>query len=131
METKKNLLEIAHENFQKWNEALQTKDAKKVAELYAENNSFLPTMSPDFKHGKDEASKYFKHFLEINPGGEVIEEKIQPMGENYYSHNGMYNFEVDQEGKRVTMECRFTFNWAKDKDGKWKILHHHSSVKPK
>jgi hypothetical protein len=36
---------LAKENFALWNNALQTKDAKKVASLYNSDISFLPTVS--------------------------------------------------------------------------------------
>lgn len=122
--------EIAKRNFVLWKEALLTGDARVVGELYAKDNTFHPTMSGDFKKGIEAAIGYFEHFLLINPDGEVIEEAVQPMGDKHYSHNGMYNFEVDENGKRVIKECRFTYNWRKEDDGKWKIIHHHSSVKP-
>jgi uncharacterized protein (TIGR02246 family) len=131
MENKK-IMELAKENFSLWRNALLTKDPAEVAKLYAEDNTFLPTMSGEFKEGIEEAQEYFEHFLLGNPEGMSIEEKIQPMGDNYYSHNGLYDFEVDDEnGKRIIMECRFTFNWRKDSDGKWRIIHHHSSQKPR
>ena len=123
--------EIARENFAKWAETLLTKDPKKVAELYAEDSTFLPTVSSEFKKGKLEAEDYFEHFLKINPKGEIKKEEIQPMGENFYLHSGMYDFEVDEDGERAVIEARFSFVWRKDSDGKWKILHHHSSQKPK
>jgi len=130
-EIKKSLLEIAHENFNKWNQALQTKDAKKVAELYSEDNTFHPTMSGDFKFGREGAEDYFEHFLLKNPFGEVVEEKIQSLGENSYLHSGLYNFKIWPAEKREIAEARFTYVWQKDKDGQWKIIHHHSSAKPK
>ena len=122
---------IARQNFARWAEALLAKDAKKAAELYVEGNTFLPTMSPEFKRGKTEAKDYFEHFLEVNPKGEIKEEEVQVLGEKAYIHSGMYNFEVDQDGKRSVIEARFTFVWEKDASGKWKIVHHHSSQKPK
>jgi len=131
METKQNFLEIAHENFQRWNDSLQTRDAKKVAELYSEDNTFHPTMSGDFKSGQKGAEDYFKHFLLKNPFGKIIEEKIQPLGEDSYLHSGLYDFEIGPVETRVVTEARFTYVWQKDKNGEWKILHHHSSLKPK
>jgi len=131
MENQQNFLEIAHDNFRKWNEALQTKSAKNVALLYREDNTFLPTMSPHFKFDQKGAEDYFEHFLLKNPFGKIIEEKVQPLGENTYIHSGLYNFEVGPAEKREIAEARFTFVWQKDQNGEWKILHHHSSVKPK
>lgn len=121
--------EIARENFSSWTKALQTGEPKKVAELYSEDATFLPTMSPEFKRGKSGTEEYFEHFLKKNPDGEIKKEEIQPLGENAYLHSGMYDFEVDKNGSRDVVEARFSFVWKKE-DGKWKIIHHHSSVKP-
>ena len=80
MGNEQNFLEIARENFQMWNEALQTKDAKKVSLLYSEDNTFHPTMSGDFKSGQKDAEDYFEHFLLKNPFGKIVEEKVQSLG---------------------------------------------------
>lgn len=131
MEYKQNFLEIAKNNFKIWNDSLQTGDAKKVAELYVDDATFLPTMSGDLKHGQEEAEGYFEHFLKKNPSGAIVEEKVQILDENSYLHSGLYDFEVGPKGKREIMEARFTYVWQKDKSGRWKIIHHHSSTKPK
>ena len=134
METYKNqevnIEKIAEKNAVLWKEALLSKDPKKVAELYAEDNTFLPTMSPDFKKGVDEAEGYFKHFLEKNPEVKIIEEAVQPLSADSYLHSGMYDFKITNNGVSDTVFARFSFVWRKDSDGKWKIIHHHSSVKP-
>ena len=129
----KEILEgIAKQNFKTWSEALTTKDPKAVAGLYTPDATFLPTVSGEFKKGQEGAEEYFHHFLEKDPKGEVVEEEVQSLGENCYLHSGMYNFEVNSpEGGRQTVEARFSFVWQKNESGDWKILHHHSSVKPK
>jgi uncharacterized protein (TIGR02246 family) len=130
-EREMSLKEIAEKNFFLWNETLQGKDPKKVAELYSGNATFLPTMSPDFKKGKEEAEGYFEHFLLKNPEGKIIEDAIQALGSSSYLHSGLYNFEVDgEDGSRIIVEARFSYVWKKEADGTWKIIHHHSSVKP-
>lgn len=122
---------VVDENFKKWNDALQTKDPQKVAELYAENATFLPTVSGEFKKGQSGAEEYFKHFLEKNPAGEIIQEEAQILGDDCYLHSGMYNFEIGPDDNRQVIEARFSFVWKRDDQGEWKIVHHHSSVKPK
>lgn len=127
---------IAAQNFAMWNSALLSKKPKQVAEFYSSNATFLPTVSDEFKHGQEGAERYFEHFLEINPAGKVLENKIQSLGKDSYLHSGMYNFEVDNKDaessdKRKIIEARFTFVWKKNPDGKWLIVHHHSSIKPK
>ena len=122
---------IAKENFKIWNQALLTKDPAKVAALYTADNTFLPTMSGEFKKGQAGAKEYFHHFLEKDPQGEVKDEAVQVISPNAYLHSGLYNFEVGPKDKRETVEARFTFLWQKNDKGEWKIAHHHSSVKPK
>ena len=122
---------IARENFTRWNETLLTLEADRVADLYTEDATFLPTVSGEFKKGHAGAEGYFKHFLEKNPTGEVIEEAVQVLGDNCYLHSGHYNFEVGPAEKRETVEARFSFVWMKDNQGEWKIAHHHSSQRPK
>lgn len=122
---------IARENFSVWNQALQTGNAQVVGALYSPESTFLPTVSGEFKKGPGEASEYFEHFLKKDPVGEIIDESVQKLGPDSYLHSGMYNFELGPEEKRDKMEARFSFVWKKDEDGQWKIIHHHSSVKPK
>jgi len=43
----------------------------------------------------------------------------------------MYNFEVGPVDDRKVVEARFSFVWKKDDQGEWKIVHHHSSARPK
>jgi len=126
-----NFEEIARENFSRWNNELQTKDSKSVSSLYSTDASFLPTVSGEFKKGQNGAGEYFEHFLEKNPNGEIVDEMVQALSPNSYVHSGMYNFEVDGEnGGRKVVEARFTFVWQKDSSGEWKIIHHHSSMRP-
>lgn len=121
---------IGTQNFSRWNEALLTKDPKEVAKLYIEDATFLPTLSPEFKKGKQGAEEYFIHFLEKDPIGTIIEEEIQIFGDTRYLHSGMYNFEVGPVNDRTMVEARFSMVWEKDDVGEWKISHHHSSMKP-
>jgi len=130
------LRELAASNFTAWNQALLSRDPHQVASLYTSEASFLPTLNPEFKSGQDGAEQYFEHFLKKNPVGQIVEEAIQetavgkdgaPVG---FLHSGLYNFEVGEQDARQEVEARFTFLWQKDDDGKWKIRHHHSSLKP-
>lgn len=123
--------EIARANFSMWTDALLTKESSRVADLYSADATFLPTVSPEFKYGKAEAEKYFEHFLQKNPNGNIVKEKIQPLGNDIYLHSGLYDFEVGANGKKDIVKARFSFVWRKEPDGEWRIIHHHSSVKPK
>jgi len=123
--------ETANNNFSRWSDALLTKDPAQVARLYAEDATFLPTVSGEFKKGQSGAETYFEHFLEKNPIGEIIQDEIQDLGPACYLHSGMYNFEVASDNNRQIVEARFSFVWKQNQQGEWRIVHHHSSVKPK
>lgn len=121
--------QIARDNFNRWNDALQTGVPATVAGMYTGDASFLPTVSPEFKHGAAGAESYFEHFLAKDPVGIIVEDEVQKINDSTILHSGLYNFEVGPEDDRSVVEGRFTFLWIKEGD-KWKIAHHHSSIKP-
>ena len=123
------LLTLAKQNFKRWNDALLTKNPEEVARLYTPNNSFLPTLSPDFHHGHQGAENYFEHFLAKNPEGIVVTESVHYLSDKAYLHSGFYDFEVGPDDQREVVHARFTFGWQLI-DGEWQIFHHHSSLVP-
>jgi uncharacterized protein (TIGR02246 family) len=129
-ENKMNVHKIAEINFQKWNEAIQTHNPKQVAELYAENCTFLPTVSNQFKKGQAGAEEYFIHFLEKRPVGKIVVQEVQMISDFCYLHSGMYNFEVGPVDNRDIVEARFSYIWQRIENEHWLIIHHHSSLKP-
>lgn len=69
---------IVQDNFKRWNDALQTKDAAAVANLYdASNLSFLPTVSPQHIKGAEDTKLYFKDFVMKNPFGTITDDSVQ------------------------------------------------------
>ncbi len=124
------LQKIVQQNFSRWNESFKSGSPQAVAALYAESATFLPTVSGEFKKGQAGAEEYFRHFLKKNPIGRIVEDEVQVISPDCYLHSGMYNFEVGLKDKREIVEARFSFLWKRDEQGQWKIMHHHSSVKP-
>jgi uncharacterized protein (TIGR02246 family) len=122
---------VARDNFQKWNDALQTKNNMAVAALYSKTDlSFLPTVSPQHIKGSSATEEYFKDFVQKNPFGTITDDKVQVFdGGKAYLHSGMYTFELGDAGKRTPVSARFSYVWKKEA-GEWKIAHHHSSVTP-
>merc|ERR1712100_693620 len=107
--------------------ALQTKDAKTVANLYVSDGlSFLPTVSPDhIKAGgaTSNTEDYFIEFVKKNPFGTITDDSVEVFNNGAsYLHSGMYTFELGDAGARTPVEARFS--------DAWKISHHHSSVRP-
>jgi len=126
-----DMLKVARDNFQAWNDALQTKNPKTVANLYSSTDlSFLPTVSPQHIKGVTNTEDYFTDFVLKNPFGTITDDKVQVFdGGNAYLHSGMYTFELGPREMRTPVEARFSYLWKKE-EGTWKIAHHHSSVTP-
>mmetsp|Transcript_32875 Transcript_32875/g.51276 ORF Transcript_32875/g.51276 Transcript_32875/m.51276 type:complete len:232 (-) Transcript_32875:93-788(-) len=121
---------LAQANFKRWNDALQTKDAKTVANLYTSGDlSFLPTVSPKHIKNLGNTEQYFVDFVQKNPFGTITDESVQAYGSDAYLHSGQYTFELGDAGARTPVEARFSYMWTKSGD-EWKIAHHHSSVRP-
>ena len=126
-----DMKQVARDNFQAWNDALQTKDPKKVAALYSDKDlSFLPTVSPQHIKVIPDTKDYFTDFVLKNPFGTITDDKVQVFDNgSSYLHSGMYTFELGDAGARTPVEARFSYVWRKE-EGDWKIAHHHSSVTP-
>lgn len=121
-------LKLAEELFAKWNNALQTGDAKKVASLYAQDAVLLPTVSNLARVTPDEIQDYFNHFLEKKPFGVVKQRNIK-QGCNKLTDAGIYDFEIIADGEKQIVPARYTFVYEY-RDNQWKIVHHHSSMMP-
>src|SRR6516225_2024385 len=55
--------------FDQWNAALATGNPENVADLYAPNAVFLPTLSNQIRTNRAEIVDYFTHFLQSKPQG--------------------------------------------------------------
>jgi uncharacterized protein (TIGR02246 family) len=119
--------EIA-DQFEIWNQALQTGDPGKVAACYAADAILLPTVSPKVRHNHDEIRDYFVHFLAKNPIGRIVEQNIR-LFDNIAINSGLYTFGVTVDGVPSDVAARFTFVYRKDEQG-WMIIEHHSSALP-
>ena len=112
--------------FNRWNQALQDGDPKKVVALYAEKSILLPTVSNKPRLTIAEKEDYFQHFLEKYPSGKIEMRRIT-IGCNMAVDSGLYTFTFAKTGERVNARYSFTYKW----DGlKWLIVSHHSSVMP-
>jgi len=129
-----DMLTMARANFKRWNDALQTKNAQTVANMYVSDKlSFLPTVSPDHIKAGGVASNtedYFVEFVKKNPFGTITDDSVD-MYDNgdAYLHSGLYTFELGDDDARTPVQARFSYVWKKV-EGEWKISHHHSSVRP-
>lgn len=111
--------------FDRWNQSLQTGDAKKVAKNYAADAVLLPTVSNKVRFTDEERIDYFEHFLEKKPVGKIDKSTIR-IGCNKAIDTGTYTFTF-ADSSSVSARYTFTYVW----DGEqWLISSHHSSAMP-
>jgi len=115
--------------FDRWNASLATHDAAKVAANYAPDAVLLATVSNRPRATPADIQDYFVHFLEKNPNGSIDTRTIR-IGCNTASDVGTYTFDLkDDKGELIKVPARYSFNYEL-RDGKWLIVHHHSSAMP-
>ncbi|WP_018864185.1 MULTISPECIES: SgcJ/EcaC family oxidoreductase [Thioalkalivibrio] len=120
--------DLALERFETWNDALQTGDAARVTELYAEDAVLLPTVSRVPRTNHAEIQNYFEHFLESRPYGTIDSRNVR-LGCNQLTDVGIYTFRMTVDGETEEVQARYTFAYE-HRDGQWRIAHHHSSKMP-
>ena len=116
------------DQFEMWNQALQTENPDKVVACYAEDAILLPTVSPRVRHNHDEIRDYFVHFLSKKPRGRIVEQNIR-IYDTIAINSGLYNFTLTENGNDSDVAARFTFVYKKYED-RWLIIEHHSSILP-
>ena len=115
--------------FDRWNAALQTKNPDEVVKNYAADAVLLPTVSNKPRTNPAEIRDYFEHFVQKSPKG-AIDTRTIHIGCNDAYDVGTYTFTVTgADGKTSQVAARYSFVYEL-RDGKWLIVHHHSSAMP-
>lgn len=114
--------------FHVWNAALQSGDPKRVAALYAEDATLLPTLSKEVRQTPEAVEDYFEAFLKLKPKGAIIHQNVS-LYDPIAINSGVYSFETTIDDTKHHMIGRFTFVYRKQDDD-WKIIEHHSSMMP-
>ena len=118
--------------FDRWNAALKTGDANRVARLYARDAVLLATLKNEPLDTPAKIRSYFRDdFLPQKPQGKITKSIVTILGPNLAMDVGTYVFRVtDAQGNVTMVPARYTFVYQRDRAGAWKILHHHSSKFP-
>ena len=115
------------ELWKKWNEALQTLEPEKVAEMYHDSSVLLPTLSNKVRDDVKGKLDYFEHFLAKKPIGSIDEDYVEVKYCNLATYNGIYTFDLTAVDTKV--QARFSYVYTFE-EGEWKIKTHHSSLMP-
>jgi uncharacterized protein (TIGR02246 family) len=119
--------------FDKWNDALLTGDSDRVAQLYADHATLLPTLSNIPRNDYESIKDYFDKFLQRQPHGRIVEGFVQ-LGDDgtWAQDNGIYEFTMGIDSTVVRARYSFVYQLLEEDEQKaeWKIVHHHSSLMP-
>ena len=113
---------------EEWMKTVCSNDVNAIISLYKEDAVLLGTLDGKIRKGRGEIKGYFDFFVKLKPCGEITE-----IVEEDYGHvvvaNGMYDFDLVENGEQVVAPARFTF--VLERTGtKWMIHSHHSSKEP-
>jgi len=117
--------------FQKWNDALQTKNPSKVAERYARKAVLAPTIC-ETPHSTPKAiQEFYESFLLSQPRAKPIQSFVS-VHNHWCKDVGILEYTFDkalpgQEQRKVKERYSFLYVWE---DDEWKIAHHHSTFLP-
>lgn len=116
--------------FDRWNAALATGNAERVADLYARDGVLLPTVSNQVRASRAEIEDYFSHFLAAKPRGVINYRQVRLLDDDSAVDAGVYTFTLtNPDGGTRKVQARYTFVYEK-RDGQWLIINHHSSAMP-
>lgn len=110
--------------FTKWDDALQTGDATKVAALYRSDAVLLPTLSTPIADTPQEITDYFVALIRANPKARM--EQSFKKSECNLAYN-VGRWVINANGSDVSARVTWVYEYE---DGNWLIAHHHSSVDP-
>jgi uncharacterized protein (TIGR02246 family) len=111
--------------FDRWNQSLETLDAKKVAENYSKNSVLLATLANDPRTTNELRVQYFEEFLKKKPRGHINNRTIQ-IGCNWAVDVGTYTFTMKDDS---SVPARYTYTYIFE-NNEWLISSHHSSMMP-
>lgn len=113
--------------FQLFHDALETLDAKAVAQCFSKSAVVFPTDSQQLLSSPVEINNYLKDFLKKQPQIQILNSHISIGADNNSAKNmGTYSltFGTDPSKKIV---CRYSFDYALESDGQWRITHYQAT----
>ena len=115
---------------QAWADAFNSRDPERVLALYDSDAVLWGTVSPTLRDTREGLREYFK-VLPGSPQGRVSfgEQRIRIYGDVAIT-SGYYTFSNVRDGQTLMFPARFSLTY-RQRDGRWLIVDHHSSLVPK
>ena len=113
-----------------WIAAMNSHEPERVAVLYDPEAVLWGTRSPTLRDNPATVREYFNILRTVPPSYKAVigEQRIRVYGDTAIN-SGTYTFSEDRDGKPTSRPARFSFVY-RNRDGRWLIVDHHSSVVP-
>lgn len=110
----------------RWSATYNTNDPDALTQTYWPDAVLLGTTSPTMSVGAEAITKYFSGLPRTGHKNEIEEKRTIALDNDTALVFGFYLFTLMLEGKPTPIPARFTM-LVTQRDGAWKIAHHHSS----
>lgn len=113
-----------------WIETFNSRDAARIAALYAPEAVFWGTISPTIRTTPEQILEYFVASVTRRPTLRMAldEQHVRAYGDVAFN-SGRYTSRFVQDGQEIVTPMRFTFAYRRT-GGRWIIVNHHSSRMP-
>ena len=108
-----------------WVEKIKSNNAIAVTDLYHQDGLLLGTFSNFERKGKEQILDSFNELFNSQIDVKIKTKHVYKT-KSLFTVSGLYDFTVDNK----QIEARYSFIFLKV-DHTWKIISHHSSLKPK
>ena len=113
-----------------WAAAFNSGNVEKIVGLYSPDALVLGTVSPSLATTPEDLRKYFGASSAAKSQVKLGERAAAVLNNDATVMTGFYEFSRAVNGQQVVTPARFTFILVRRDEG-WRIVHHHSSVRPK
>lgn len=113
-----------------WIETFNSRDAARIAALYAPDAVFWGTISPIIRITPEQILEYFAASASRRPTLRMTlgEQHVRVYGDIAFN-SGYYTSRFVQDGREIVNPMRFSFAYRRIGD-RWMIVNHHSSRIP-
>jgi uncharacterized protein (TIGR02246 family) len=123
--------EDAYAVVEQWAAALNAGDLERILGTYTTDATLMGTSSPSLAKEPNDLRTYFGPPLKAKIQVKLGEGAATTISDNAVTWTGFYDFSGNRpDGQPFALQGRYTFVVVK-REGNWKIVHHHSSVRPK
>lgn len=113
-----------------WAFAFNSGNVDKIVALYSPEALVLGTVSPSLASTPEDLRKYFGASAAAKSQVQLGERAAAVLSNDAAVMTGFYEFSRPAAGQPAVTPARFTFILVRRDEG-WRIVHHHSSVRPK